>query len=48
MKYVLDTLCFQLMKCSAGESLTEIKEDLRYMVPSADSTDLSQDGNEIF
>lgn len=48
MKYVIDTLCFQLMKCSAGESLAEIKEDLRYMILSADSTDLSQDGNEIF
>lgn len=48
MKGVLDTLCFQLMTGSSGESLAEIKEDLHYMVPSADSTDLSQDGNEIF
>ena len=48
MKGVLDTLCFQLMIGSSGESLAEIKEDLRYMVPSADSTDLNQDGNEIF
>lgn len=39
MKGVLDTLCFQLTTGSSGESLAEIKEDLHYMVPAADSTD---------